>query len=306
MKASAEQRRASRKLRGTASVDGAGVSLVRIFGNAEASSMDPFLLLDHFGSNEHAEYLPGFPWHPHRGMETVTYLVEGKVEHGDSMGNRGAIAPGDAQWMTAGSGIIHQEMPRQGNAGPGMHGFQLWVNLPASHKMTEPRYRSIPASAIPKASFPGGEISVLAGEYQGLIGPTPDLIVPMVYFIVRLEPDMDFLLSIPAIYNAAAYVYQGSAAIGGLVADASELLVLPPSSRPGAGAVAGDTFDEISAHSGPGGASFLFLGGKPLGEPIAWGGPIVMNTRKELETAFREYREGTFIKSRPREAFSEL
>ena len=308
-KASAEPRRAVRRLRGTPSMDGAGVSLVRVFGNAEAKLLDPFLLLDHFGSDDPADYLPGFPWHPHRGMETVTYLLEGRVEHGDSMGNKGVIEAGDVQWMTAGSGIVHQEMPRPGKEGPGMHGFQLWVNLPAKDKMVVPRYRSIPSAALPRARLKGAEVAVLAGEFEGLKGPTPDLIVPILYLIVRLDPESELALSIPAAYNAAAYVYEGSASIGGMDAQASELLMLPasPGDEKGAEGLAAtrmDVDERVEVSSGSEGASFIFMGGMPIRESIAWGGPIVMNTRKELETAFREYREGTFLKSKPSEAFT--
>lgn len=299
------------------SVDGAGVKLNRVFGFNERHAFDPFLLLDHFGSDNPRDYLAGFPWHPHRGIETVTYLLAGKVAHGDSMGNEGLIAPGDAQWMTAGSGIIHQEMPEPGADGKKMEGFQLWVNLPAKLKMTPPRYRSVEAAEIPKFCGEGSEVSILAGEYQGHIGATPDLFVPVLYLIVRLNPGASIRIPLPAAHNAAAYVFRGKAefsetslAAGSLghfppsgadVSDAglSGALGAAPSASPAAAPAApSDDADFVEAKAGnTSGASFLFIAGHPLGEPIAWGGPIVMNNREELKQAFAELDAGTFIKS---------
>jgi redox-sensitive bicupin YhaK (pirin superfamily) len=287
-------RKARDGLRGRPSVDGAGVRLLRVLGNENAGELDPFLLLDHFGSDKPEDYLPGFPWHPHRGIETVTYLLEGRVAHGDSMGNKGLIGPGDAQWMTAGSGIIHQEMPEPGPVGKGMHGFQLWVNLPARHKMTEPRYRSILAAEIPLVRHQGSEVLVLAGDYEGVRGATPDLFVPILYLIARLEPGASLGIPLPDAYNAAVYLFEGGAEVGGRAASKGELVHLPPVSPRSPAADRGS----IEAKAGSEGASFLIFAGQPLGEPIAWGGPIVMNTRRELEEAFAEYRKGSFIRQK--------
>ena len=288
-------RKPGARIKARPSVDGAGVSLLRVLGNDSAGKLDPFLLLDHFGSDNPDEYLAGFPWHPHRGIETVTYLLEGRVAHGDSMGNKGTIGPGDAQWMTAGSGIIHQEMPEQGAGGPGMHGFQLWVNLPARLKMTEPRYRSMLAREIPRVSRGGAEVLVLAGEYETVRGATPDLFVPILYLVVNLEPGARLGIPLPDSYNAAAYLFEGGAILSGEKAVTGELLHFPPASPESRDSDRGS----MEAEAGPNGASFILIAGQPLGEPIAWGGPIVMNTRKELEDAFAEYRNGSFVRQNP-------
>ena len=273
-------------------VDGAGVKLRRVFGFNERRGYDPFLLLDHFGSDDPADYLAGFPWHPHRGIETVTYLLAGKVAHGDSMGNRGTIGPGDAQWMTAGSGIIHQEMPEAGADGRTMEGFQLWVNLPARLKMTEPRYRAVAAGEIPVIGSQGAKVSILAGEYGGRRGATPDLFVPALYLIASLEPAASISLEVPKSHNAAAYVFRGQATSSNAKAlGAGRLGHFPAAASPASGT------DTVTLRAGEAGASLLFIAGEPLGEPIAWGGPIVMNTREELRLAFAEYDAGTFIKA---------
>ncbi|MDP2791537.1 MAG: pirin family protein [Rectinemataceae bacterium] len=281
------------------SVDGAGVTLKRVFGFGERNSFDPFLLLDHFGSDNPKDYLAGFPWHPHRGIETVTYLLAGKVAHGDSMGNKGIIGPGDAQWMTAGSGIIHQEMPEPGADGKLMEGFQLWVNLPANLKMTEPRYRAIEAGEIPRFRQDGCEIAILAGEYGGMRGATPDLFIPVLYLIVTLNPGATIRIPVPASHNAAAYVFRGKADFAGTVIDQGKLGHFPASPSPSTEKF-DDDFVEISSASdtSASGTSFLFIAGQPLKEPIAWGGPIVMNTREELRKAFAEFDSGTFIKQK--------
>jgi redox-sensitive bicupin YhaK (pirin superfamily) len=286
------------------SMDGAGVKLRRVFGFNERRGYDPFLLLDHFGSDDPADYLAGFPWHPHRGIETVTYLLAGKVAHGDSMGNRGTIGPGDAQWMTAGSGIIHQEMPEAGFDGRTMEGFQLWVNLRASLKMTAPRYRAVLSGEIPMIESPGATVSILAGEYGGRRGATPDLFVPVQYLIVTLAPGASIRLSIPESHNAAAYVFRGKALSAGAAIEAGKLAHFPADAPPApatalsASASAPAPADTVTLRASETGASFLFIAGEPLGEPIAWGGPIVMNTREELRRAFDEYEAGTFVKSR--------
>lgn len=280
-------RRVGSLLQAQPSVDGAGVVLKRVFGFSAKNSFDPFLLLDHFGSDKPEEYLAGFPWHPHRGIETVTYLLAGKVAHGDSMGNEGIINPGDAQWMTAGSGIIHQEMPQSGDEGPRMEGIQLWVNLPARIKMTAPRYRAVEAAEIPLIIKEGAEIRLLAGEFEGHKGATPDLFIPVLYMIVSLEPGASVRIPVPADYNAAAYCFEGRAEFGGTGLKAYQLGHLP----------AGPA-EYVEATAIPGkAAKFLLIAGKALGEPVAWGGPIVMNTQEELRLAFAEYHRGEFIKA---------
>ncbi|MCE5257025.1 MAG: pirin family protein, partial [Spirochaetaceae bacterium] len=249
------------KLKAMQTSDGAGVKIRRAFGYAERQLFDPFLMLDFFGSDNPDDYLAGFPWHPHRGIETVTYLLEGEVDHGDSMGNTGRIGPGDAQWMTSGSGIIHQEMPKPGRKGPGMHGFQLWVNLPASLKMVEPRYRSVAAAEIPRISKPGAEIGVLAGSFEGHEGATPDLFVPVLYLIIRLEPDARLPISVPADYNAAVFVHEGKAGIGGTTLTEGTVCRLPPQEEAFPGLP-----DRIELTGGsPEGAGLLLMAGKPLG-----------------------------------------
>ena len=299
-------RRMDKVIDATPSVDGAGVKLNRVFGFSERNSFDPFLLLDHFGSDNPDDYIAGFPWHPHRGIETVTYLIAGKVAHGDSMGNKGLIGPGDAQWMTAGSGIIHQEMPEPGPDGKTMEGFQLWVNLPAALKMTTPRYRAVDAKEIPRIKENGCEIAILAGQFAGTAGATPDLFVPVLYLIVKLEPASSIRLPIPESHNAAAYVFRGKAEFSGSSLEAGQLGHFPSAvagtkaevSAPEVAEVTESRdFVEARADSVEG-ASFIFIAGKPLHEPIAWGGPIVMNTRAELIAAFSEYEKGTFIKTR--------
>ncbi len=277
------------------STDGAGVKLKRVFGYRERGRFDPFLMLDHFGSDNPDDYLAGFPWHPHRGIETVTYLLSGKVEHGDSMSNSGTIGPGDAQWMTAGSGILHQEMPRGEGQSTLMEGFQLWIDLPAQLKMTEPRYRSILASEIPKTTIPGGSVSVLAGTFDGIKGATPDLFVPVTYLLVGLEPGAGIEMPIPRSHNAAFYVFRGEIESSGRIVEREQLARMPAEENETV-EVNQRAFILARSH----GASFLFIAGQPLRQEIAWGGPIVMNTRRELELAYDELDRGTFIKSKAR------
>jgi redox-sensitive bicupin YhaK (pirin superfamily) len=270
-----------------ATVEGAGVRLHRVFGYDEVPRLDPFLMLDDFGSTDPADYVAGFPWHPHRGIETVTYLLRGTVEHGDSIGNAGAIGPGDIQWMTAGSGIIHQEMPK---APPDrvLRGFQLWVNLPAKRKMMDPRYRGLTAPEIPGAELARGVAAkVIAGEAGGVRGPVRDLVVDVSYLDVTAAPGATLAHPVPAEHRCLAYVAEGEGRFGaeGRPVGPGHLALLD-----GTGAAA--------VEAGPRGCRFLLLSGRPLGEPVAWYGPIVMNTEEELEEAFREYREGTFVKRR--------
>jgi redox-sensitive bicupin YhaK (pirin superfamily) len=266
--------------RGRETRDGAGVRLTRIFGNDRAQLTDPFLLLDHFGSDDPADYVKGFPWHPHRGIETVTYMLEGLAEHGDSLGNAGTIGPGDLQWMTAGSGIVHQEMPKP-LAGR-MYGFQLWVNLPRRAKMMPPRYRDIAHGDVPVVREDGVEVRVIAGAHGGARGPVRDLVVDVAYLDVALAPGAAFSFPVAAGRTAFCYLFEGRAAVAGSALDAHDLLLARGADR-----------IDLAAN---GAARCILVSGAPLGEPIAWGGPIVMNTREELELAFRELDAGTFIK----------
>jgi hypothetical protein len=267
--------------------DGAGVRLSRAFANQQAEQMDPFLLLDDFRSHDPADYRAGFPWHPHRGIETITYMLEGRVEHGDSLGHRGLIGAGDVQWMTAGSGIIHQEMP-QGDAAGAMGGFQLWTNLPAERKMTKPKYRDITRAMIPRVDLgSGGEVKVICGRYAQAVGPVDDIAADPVYLDVLLAGAQAFVFPVPREHTVVAYVVEGQGRFGEDPRDLERRNVVL--FNPG---------DRVSAHAGKNGLRFLLLAGRPLREPIAWGGPIVMNTQAELETAFAEYQNGTFIKDR--------
>jgi redox-sensitive bicupin YhaK (pirin superfamily) len=267
--------------------EGAGVRLKRAFGYAD-DSLDPFLLLDDFHSDNPRDYIAGFPWHPHRGIETITYMLHGKVEHGDSLGNGGVIKAGDVQWMTAGSGIIHQEMPKKENHDTLLWGFQLWANLPASHKMMDPRYRDIKSSQIPEISLNDNKINVkiISGEINGVKGPVQDIITDPEYLDVEISPQSEFIHTIREGYNVVAYTIEGE---GYFDEDKKELikketLVIYRN---------GDTVKISTADSA---IRFLLISGKPLKEPVAWRGPIVMNSDEELRVAFEEYHNGTFIK----------
>jgi redox-sensitive bicupin YhaK (pirin superfamily) len=271
------------KLQGRDTVDGAGVRLHRIFGFNTIPAVDPFLLLDHFGSDKPDDYIRGFPWHPHRGIETVTYMINGVVEHGDSLGNKGTISSGDIQWMTAGSGIVHQEMPQRFDGF--MHGFQLWVNLPAKKKMMDPRYRGILGSAVPKIDIGAAKVKVIAGTYQGIAGPASDLVVDVEYLDVSLAPHSRFIHAGKKGCRTFAYVFEGRAYFHGPFAPVENGGVVY---RTGEGTMKIETKDVP--------ARFLFISGKPINEPISWCGPIVMNTEAECELAFKEYEEGTFLK----------
>ena len=269
---------------GRRTVDGAGVKLTRIFSNNEASRLDPFLLLDQFGSKNPEDYLAGFPWHPHRGIETVTYQIRGEVEHGDNLGNRGVIRSGDIQWMTAGSGIIHQEMPKR-YEGESL-GFQLWVNLPSKKKMCEPKYRGLEAKDLkPVEVSKGVKAIVIAGKAGGKAGPVKDIAVEISYIDFSLEPGARLLQKTDEAHTAFAYLFEGVAKFGNVRAAAPALVLF------GKGVGVEATAEGI-------GARFMLATGKPIGEPIAWGGPIVMNTEKELALAFEELGNGTFIKQR--------
>jgi quercetin 2,3-dioxygenase len=281
------EREIVRAFAGMDTMDGAGVRLVRLFGNRDAKLLDPFLLLDLFGSDDPDQYLPGFPWHPHRGIETVTYMLSGSVRHGDSMGNSGYIGPGDVQWMTAGSGVVHEEMPQPSPLG--LRGFQLWVNLPKAEKMREPAYRGFAAREIPVETIPGGELRAIAGAFGRARGPVQGLGRQPQYFDIRLGEEGSVLLELPQGDTAFACVYEGSLASPALPGDSGAGLPLCCLFGPG---------DQVKLKAGVEGCSLVFASGAPLGEDIAWRGPIVMNTEAELDQAFREYSAGTFVKKR--------
>jgi redox-sensitive bicupin YhaK (pirin superfamily) len=262
-------------------LEGAGVHLKRGVGFGDVPRFDPFLLLDDFHSAHPNDYTAGFPWHPHRGIETVTYMLRGVVEHGDSMGNRGTIYSGDVQWMTAGSGIIHQEMPKAFEGD--MRGFQLWVNLPRAHKMMAPRYRGLESHKIPTAHLDDGTaVLVISGEYRGVQGPLRDIVRAPEYFHVKLPGGGVFTHTLPAGHTAFAYTVSGVVSIGDESVAADNVVLLTRGERI---AVTTET-----------GGEFLLFTGEPLNEPVAWRGPIVMNTEEELDVAFRQYSEGTFIR----------
>ena len=284
-------------------IEGAGVKLQRAFGFGKTKEFDPFLLLDDF-RNEHPEdYLAGFPWHPHRGIETITYVLAGSVEHGDSLGNQGKMTAGDVQWMTAGSGILHQEMPRGDEHGR-MHGFQLWANLPASLKMTAPRYQDISSDAIPEVTEDDGtRARIICGEFWGRRGPVEGVAADPAYVDISVPPGTRKRIRIDVTRNAFAYVFAGS----GTFRDASEPRAVltehtaVPEAAPTYDArnhslVLFDRGDEILVQAGPEGIRFLLVSGKPIEEPVAWYGPIVMNYPGQLKQAMAELQEGTFIK----------
>lgn len=284
-------------------LEGAGVHLRRAFGFGNTEDFDPFLLLDDFRNEDPEKYLSGFPWHPHRGIETITYVLAGTVEHGDSLGNRGAIAPGDVQWMTAGSGIIHQEMPKGDERGR-MHGFQLWANLPSALKMTAPRYQEVAAQEIPEVQDDDGtRVRVICGSLWGTTGPVDGVAAEPNYFDVHVPPRRRKSLPVETTRHAFAYVFEGS----GRFCNASGPLAVPTESVRWAetspveaadnrSLVVFDHGDEVTVEAGEKGIRFLLVSGKPLGEPVAWYGPIVMNTQEELRQAFAEFQSGTFLK----------
>jgi redox-sensitive bicupin YhaK (pirin superfamily) len=267
-------------------IEGAGVHLKRVFGHGEVPTFDPFLLLDDFHSNNPKDYLAGFPWHPHRGIETVTYMIHGIVEHGDSLGNKDTIQSGDVQWMTAGSGIIHQEMPKGQNGRMG--GLQLWVNLPASHKMMDPRYRDIKSENIPVHRTDNGvTVKVISGKYKGLTGPAKDIICDPEYLDISIPPNEIFEHKVKSEHTLFAYVLEGS----GIFEPDSKSTIIQEN------LVLYDTGEKTQITANTQGIRFLLVSGKPIREPVTWYGPIVMNTEEELALAFDEYRSGTFIKT---------
>ena len=299
----ADVRRIKKVWKAKPTIEGAGVHLKRAFGYHEVPQLDPFLLLDDFRSNDPGEYVRGFPWHPHRGIETITYVLAGDVEHGDSLGNRGVIGSGDVQWMTAGSGIIHQEMPKGDREGR-MWGFQLWANLPARHKMMDPRYREVKRDDIPEAkTAEGATVRVVCGEVAGVRGPVREIVTEPEYLDVAIPARSTFRHPVKAGHTVFAYVFEGEG-------------YFDPERDPYAREDVGESYfdmerpcvcgDRTVVLYGPGDTvavsteerpvRFLLVSGRPLGEPIAWYGPIVMNTQAELRVAFREYEQGTFVK----------
>ncbi len=301
---STDARTVAKAWRSKPTIEGAGVHLKRAFGFDQVPELDPFLLLDDFHGDDPRTYLPGFPWHPHRGIETITYVLQGEVDHGDSMGNAGVIAPGDVQWMTAGSGIIHQEMPR-GDERNVLWGFQLWANLPRSHKMMDPRYRGVTSAEIPEVALAAGVTAkVVCGTVGGVSGPVTDIVTDPEYLDVTVPPGTTFEHEVKSGHTVLAYVIEGKAyfdrqrdafaheVVGRNYFDLDPQCLFGPEhlvlyERQG---------DHLAVTTEDQPARFLLVSGRPLDEPVAWYGPIVMNTREELRVAFEEYGNGTFIK----------
>lgn len=271
-----------KEIKGQRTVDGAGVRLVRVLGNNDTKDFDPFLMLDSFDSTDPSDYIAGFPMHPHRGIETITYLISGRIDHEDSLGNKGTIHPGESQWMTAGSGILHQEMPKESHR---MLGFQLWLNLPRKEKMTTPAYCSITRDMIPRIKRGKAEIGILSGRFEDVAGITPAHIPATIYDISLPSGEN---ITVPAKADETAFVFliEGDAAINEKTISSKSAVLFGP----------GD-YITVSARR-ESGLRFIFFSGKALHEPTAWGGPIVMNTQAELTLAFRELRDGSFIKQR--------
>ena len=283
-------------------VEGAGVKLRRAFGFGDTSDFDPFLLFDDFRNDNPSDYMAGFPWHPHRGIETVTYVLAGEVSHGDSLGNSGTLGAGDVQWMTAGRGILHQEMP-QGDPDGRMHGFQLWANLPSSQKMTAPRYQDVVSGDIPEVvDDDGTRVRVICGDFWGKTGPVDGIAANPRYLDVRVPAGLQKTLAVETSLHAFAYVFEGA----GVFRDASDPVAAPTEQVGVTNAdaieqasdrslVLFDIGDEVTVRAGEDGIRFLLVSGQPLREPVAWHGPIVMNTEEQLRQAYEELRAGTFI-----------
>ena len=287
-------------------IEGAGVKLRRAFGFGDTSEFDPFLLFDDFRNDRPDDYLAGFPWHPHRGIETITYVLTGAVTHGDSLGNRGTLGAGDVQWMTAGSGILHQEMP-QGDPQGRMHGFQLWANLPASLKLTAPRYQDVSARDIPEViDDDGTTVRVVCGSFWGKAGPVDGVAADPRYLDVWVPAGQRKTLPVETSRHAFAYVFEGA----GTFRDASQPVAVrtdrvgpldaaAPEETGNRSLVVFDNGDQVTVQAGDQGIRFLLVSGQPIEEPVAWYGPIVMNTEAQLRQAYEELRQGTFIKPRP-------
>jgi hypothetical protein len=294
-----------RIVKSTPTMEGAGVKLHRAFGFGETEAFDPFLLLDDFRNDRPEDYRAGFPWHPHRGIETITYVLAGTVDHGDSLGNRGTLGAGDVQWMTAGSGILHQEMP-QGDPRGRMHGFQLWANLPSGLKMTAPRYQDIKAAEISEVvEDDGTRVRIICGEFFGKRGPVDGIAAEPRYLDVTVLPGRRKSLPVETSRHAFAYVFEGS---GTFAAASSPFGVLTERDSNGEtlvrertgnrSLVLFDSGDEVTVEAGEDGIRFLMVSGQPIAEPVAWYGPIVMNTKTELQEAVAELKNGTFIRHR--------
>ncbi|MFA6469539.1 MAG: pirin family protein [Bacteroidota bacterium] len=284
-------------------MEGAGVHLRRAFGFGDPGEFDPFLLLDDFRNDHPEDYMAGFPWHPHRGIETITYVLAGNVAHSDSLGNNGALGAGDVQWMTAGSGILHQEMPRGDDHGR-MHGFQLWANLPSSLKMTAPRYQDVSSKEIPVVTDDDGtQVRIICGDFWGKNGPVDGIAADPRYLDVYVPPGKRKTLNVETYRQAFAYIFEGTGTFRDASApqDIVRESLLPNGQEQlewsgNRSLILFDNGDEVTVQAGEQGIRFLLVSGKPLKEPVAWGGPIVMNTQKELHQAFAELRNGTFIK----------
>jgi quercetin 2,3-dioxygenase len=285
-------------------IEGAGVHLRRAFGFGDTTEFDPFLLLDDFRNERPDEYRAGFPWHPHRGIETITYVLAGNVEHGDSLGNRGNLGAGDVQWMTAGRGILHQEMP-QGDEKGRMHGFQLWANLPSSLKMTAPRYQDIKAGEVPEViDDDGTRVRVVCGDFWGKRGPVEGVAADPRYLDIFVPPGKRKTLAVELERHAFAYVFEGSGSFRaasepfGVLTEKTDGLdeILVREQTGNRSLVLFDSGDEVTVQAGDEGIRFILVSGKPIKEPVAWHGPIVMNSQAELQQAFSELRQGTFIR----------
>jgi redox-sensitive bicupin YhaK (pirin superfamily) len=286
-------------------MEGAGVRLHRAFGFGKTEDFDPFLLFDDFRNDNPEDYLRGFPWHPHRGIETITYVLAGNVSHGDSLGNKGTLGAGDVQWMTAGSGILHQEMPKGDEAGR-MHGFQLWANLPSAHKMTHPRYQDVPSAEIPVVTDDDGtSVRIICGKFREKQGPVEGIAADPRYLDVSVPPGKTATLAVETNRHAFAYVFEGSGSFRNasapvatrterIAATGEETLDLAGNRS----TILFDTGDEVTVRAGESGIRFLLVSGKPLQEPVAWSGPIVMNTQEELRQAYADLRTGNFIRER--------
>lgn len=296
-------RKIRKVLKSKPTIEGAGVHLKRVFGFSEVPVFDPFLLLDDFRSDNPEHYIKGFPWHPHRGIETITYVLDGDVEHGDSLGNKGIISSGDVQWMTAGSGIIHQEMPK-GDGNGRMYGFQLWANLPSREKMMDPRYRDVANEQIPEVKLPNGTtIKIISGEVSGIKGPVQDIVIDPEYIDVTVPANSEFRHPTKQGHTVFAYIIDGQGYFckekNPFTYEVEGTTYFDIQRKPFVGngmIVLFDDGEEIMVFTEEQKVRFLLISGKPIGEPVAWYGPIVMNTQEELRIAFEEYKQGTFIK----------
>ncbi|MFD3189033.1 pirin family protein [Sedimentitalea sp. HM32M-2] len=285
-------------------IEGAGVKLHRAFGFRDPTELDPFLLFDDFRNDRPEDFIKGFPWHPHRGIETITYVLAGQVDHGDSLGNTGRLGAGDVQWMTAGSGIMHQEMP-QANAAGQMHGFQLWGNLPAAQKMTAPRYQDVAAAEIPEViDDDGTRVRIIVGSFWGRTGPVDGIAADPQYLDISVPPGLRRSFRIDTYRRAFAYVFEGAATFADAAAPAGVLLEKEVAGQEvnmrdlsgNRTLIRFGTGDEVTVQAGEEGVRFLLISGAPINEPVAWHGPIVMNTQEELRQAMRDLRNGSFIR----------